>query len=60
MKYQIYLNKEASDTINGMAQEQETKPNTLIKEMMESILAVFKATQEATEKEIKKHEKATN
>ena len=53
MKYQIYLNKEASETINAMAQYDNKKPATLIKELMESMLRVAKATFEATEKEIK-------
>jgi predicted DNA-binding protein len=53
MKYQIYLNKDASELLNQMAKADNKKPATLIKELMESMLRVAKATFEATERELK-------
>lgn len=36
MRYQIYLAKDVSDIINAIAQGLKKKPNSLIKEMLES------------------------
>lgn len=36
MRYQIYLSKDVSDIINAISQGLEKKPNTLIKELLES------------------------
>lgn len=36
MKYQIYLQKDVSDIINGVAKSLNKKPTALIKEMLES------------------------
>lgn len=49
MKYQIYLNKETSDFIERASQQEGIKPNTLIKQIVESITKITKATQKATE-----------
>lgn len=35
MKYQIYLKKSTSETINGLAKAQGKKPSTFIKEFIE-------------------------
>lgn len=35
MKYQIYLAKDVSDIINGVAKSLNKKPSTMIKEMLE-------------------------
>lgn len=55
MKYQIYLNKETSDFINGASKQEGIKPATAIKRIVESIVSVTIATKEATEKEIQKY-----
>lgn len=36
MRYQIYLSKDVSDIINAISQGLKKKPNTLIKELLES------------------------
>lgn len=36
MKYQIYLNKDTSDLVNFMAKALDIKPNTFIKNLLES------------------------
>lgn len=36
MRYQIYLDKEVSDIINTISKGLNKKPNTLIKELLES------------------------
>ena len=56
MKYQIYLNKESSDYINAIAEHENKKPNTLIKELLESMLRIAVNTIETTNEEIKLHE----
>lgn len=56
MKYQIYLNKESSDYINIIAKHENKKPNTLIKELLESMLKVAIATAEETNNQIKLHD----
>ena len=48
MKYQIYLNKDTSDFINLASEQEGIKPATLIKQIVESITSITKATQEAT------------
>ena len=55
MKYQIYLNAETSEIINKMAEKDQKKPATFIKQMIESIMRVAKQTALATETEIKKY-----
>ena len=47
MKYQIYLQKDVSDIINAVAKATNKKPNTMIKEMLESNFRV--AFNQATE-----------
>lgn len=53
MKYQIYLNQETSEIINKMAEKDEKKPSTFIKQMLESIMRIAKQTAIATDKEMK-------
>jgi len=36
MRYQIYLSKDVSDIINAISKGVNKKPNTLIKELLES------------------------
>jgi len=36
MRYQIYLSKDVSDIINSISKGLSKKPNTLIKELLES------------------------
>jgi predicted DNA-binding protein len=40
MKYQIYLNKETSTILNGIADQLGKKPSTLIKEFLEKTFAM--------------------
>lgn len=54
MKYQIYLQKDVSDIINAVAKATNKKPNTLIKEMLESNFRVaFSQATELLEKDRK-------
>lgn len=55
MKYQIYLNAETSEIINKMADKDNKKPNTFIKQMLESIMKIAKQTALATEEELNKY-----
>lgn len=55
MKYQIYLNKDTSEIINKMAQKDNKKPATFIKQMLESLMNIAKQTAFATEKELSKY-----
>lgn len=55
MKYQIYLNKETSTIIEKVAQTDNKKPNTLIKELLEGMFRIAQATAIQTEKEIKNY-----
>jgi len=48
MKYQIYLNKECSDFINGAAEQEGIKPATAIKQLIEGMIKITIATQKAT------------
>ena len=52
MKYQIYLDKETSDFINGASEQEGIRPATAIKRIVESIVRVTIATKQATEKEL--------
>lgn len=53
MKYQIYLNKDTSTLINDLAQKNNQKPATLIKQLVEGCMRIASATKEATENELK-------
>lgn len=57
MKYQIYLAKDVSDLVNKVAKYEGKKPNTLIKELLESNFRT--AYQQATELETNKNGKTT-
>lgn len=57
MKYQIYLAKDVSDLVNKVAKYEGKKPNTLIKELLESNFRT--AYQQATELETSKNGKTT-
>jgi predicted DNA-binding protein len=52
MKYQIYLDKETSEAINLMAEHDNKRPNTFIKELVEAMVRIAKATAEQTTKEV--------
>ena len=54
MKYQIYLNKETSITINELAQKDNSKPNTYIKKFLEAFMRIYKASEDQLVKELKK------
>lgn len=55
MKYQIYLNKTTSETIEKMANHDGVKPCTYIKQMIESLISITLATLKATEMEAEKY-----
>lgn len=52
MKYQIYLNKETSITVNKLASKDGTKPNTYIKKFIESFMRIYNATESTIAKEL--------
>ena len=54
MKYQIYLNKQSSELINRMANNQQKKPATLIKELMERLTYQMIETYKESEKDFEK------
>ena len=55
MKYQIYLNKDTSEIINKMADKDNLKPATFIKQMIESLMNIAKQSAFAAEKELEKY-----
>lgn len=55
MKYQIYLNKDTSTIIEACALKDNKKPNTLIKELLESMFRIAQATANQTQMEINKY-----
>jgi len=57
MRYQIYLAKDVSDLVNKVAKYEGKKPNTLIKELLESNFRT--AYQQANEMETNKNGKTT-
>lgn len=52
MKYQIYLDKQTSEIINGISEKENRKPASLIKEFLEGFFKVAQAV-----KEVKDHDK---
>ena len=54
MKYQIYLNKETSISINRLAEKNGTKPNTFIKKFLESFMRIYNASEPTVEESLKK------
>lgn len=55
MKYQIYLKKDVSETINRIAERENKKSSTLIKQLIESMFNISAQI----EKEFLKNGKAT-
>lgn len=57
MKYQIYLNKKTSEFINTYAKLDGKKPNTVIKELIESFVRLSEPVENKIFEEVKnKHE----
>lgn len=54
MKYQIYLNKETSISINQLAEKNSTKPNTFIKKFLESFMRIYNSSAPTVEESLKK------
>jgi len=54
MKYQIYLNKETSDFINYVSEQEEIKSATLIKRLVEDMVSITLATKKETEKALQR------
>lgn len=52
MKYQIYLNKATSITINKLAEKNNDKPNTYIKKFLEAFMRIYNATEDQLQKEL--------
>lgn len=48
MKYQVYLNKNASEAINSMANKEGIKPCQLIKAMIEGMIDTFNGINKGT------------
>ena len=57
MKYQIYLNKEASDFVNKLAESSSKKPATIIKAILESFIIVSKPYEDKIAEEVKRYDK---
>lgn len=57
MKYQVYLNKETSTLINGLAEKNNIKPNTFIKTFIEKFMRIYSATEEQVSKELSNGDK---
>lgn len=55
MKYQIYLNKEASQFIEKMAIESNKKQATVIKTLVESFVKLSKPLEDTILKEVKNY-----
>lgn len=60
MRYQIYLDKETSEIINTCAEHDNQKPATLIKQLLESMFHLAKATEEQTRKDFQNEEITTS
>lgn len=56
MKYQIYLNKDTSILINELADKNQQKPATIIKQLVEGCMRIAKAANDESEKVIKDYE----
>lgn len=57
MKYQVYLNKKTSEFINKYAELDKKKPNTVIKELIESFVRLSEPVEMKIFEEVKaKHE----
>ena len=57
MKYQVYLNKKTSEFINKYAELDGKKPNTIIKELIESFVRLSEPVEMKIFEEVKtKHE----
>lgn len=54
MKYQIYLNQKTTDYVNKIAEHENKKPATAIKQILESMFNIAEATANQLEKELKK------
>jgi len=54
MKYQVYLNKETSEFINKYAELDGKKPNTVIKDLIESFANLSKPMELKIFEELKK------
>lgn len=59
MKYQVYLNKETSEFINKYAEMDNKKPNTIIKELVESFANLSKPIEMKIFEELKKKHEAS-
>lgn len=59
MKYQVYLNKETSEFINKYAEIDGKKPNTIIKELVESFANLSKPIEVKIFEELKKKHEAS-
>lgn len=57
MKYQIYLNKETSILINELAERNQEKPASIIKQLVEGFMRIAKATNDETNKVLKEYVK---
>ena len=54
MKYQVYLNKETSEIVNKIAEQNGIKPNTQIKQFMEVLIAESLASYKRFESEFER------
>lgn len=54
MKYQVYLNKETSEIVNKIAEQNGIKPNTQIKQFMEVLIAESLASYKRIESEFER------